>query len=255
MLRVVEDLGGGAALHDLAAVHHDGLVGELAHDGQVVADQDVGHPGPVADLGQQVQHLGLDRHVKRGDRLVQDQHARLSGQGPGDRHPLPLPAGQGPGQRPRLPAVQADQFGQFRHPGPAPVGGPVVVQPDHLRQRLLGGLPRVQAGVRILEHDLDLAPPASPVAGGPGRPGAVVSAGGDGAASGVLEPDDHPGDRGLAGTGLPHDRQRARRRDREGHVVDRDELAELLAQAGHRQDWLRHRRPPVQWSPARRPPV
>jgi len=56
------------------------------------------------------------------------------------------------------------------------------VQPDHLRQRLLGRLPRVQAGVRVLEHDLDLTPPASPVAGGAGRPGAVVPAGGDGAA-------------------------------------------------------------------------
>jgi hypothetical protein len=33
MLRVIEDLGRPAALHDLAPVEHDGLIGELTHDG------------------------------------------------------------------------------------------------------------------------------------------------------------------------------------------------------------------------------
>jgi hypothetical protein len=33
MLRVIENLGRSAALDDLAAVEHDGLVGELTHDG------------------------------------------------------------------------------------------------------------------------------------------------------------------------------------------------------------------------------
>jgi hypothetical protein len=47
MLRVIEDLGRSAALDDLAAVEHDGLVGELTHDGQVMADQDVGDGGLV----------------------------------------------------------------------------------------------------------------------------------------------------------------------------------------------------------------
>ena len=49
MLRVIEDLGRAAALHDLAAVEHDGLIGELTHDGQVVTDQDVGDGRPVRD--------------------------------------------------------------------------------------------------------------------------------------------------------------------------------------------------------------
>jgi hypothetical protein len=31
MLWVIEDLRGAAALHDLASVEHDGLVGELTH--------------------------------------------------------------------------------------------------------------------------------------------------------------------------------------------------------------------------------
>ena len=51
-------------------------------------------PVRVADVGEQVQHLGLDRHVERGDRLVQDQHLRLGRERPGDRDPLALPARQ-----------------------------------------------------------------------------------------------------------------------------------------------------------------
>jgi hypothetical protein len=42
MLWVIEDLGRSAALYDLAAMEHDGLIGELTHDGEVVTDQDVG---------------------------------------------------------------------------------------------------------------------------------------------------------------------------------------------------------------------
>jgi hypothetical protein len=33
MLWIIEDLGRSAALDDLAAVEHDGLIGELTHDG------------------------------------------------------------------------------------------------------------------------------------------------------------------------------------------------------------------------------
>ena len=47
------------------------VVGDLAHDGQVVADQDVADPGRGADVGEQVQDLGLDRDVERRDRLVE----------------------------------------------------------------------------------------------------------------------------------------------------------------------------------------
>jgi hypothetical protein len=92
VLRVIEDLRGAAAFHDLAAVEHDGLVGELTHHGQVVADQDVRDGRLVADVGQEVEHLRLDRDIQCGDRFVEDQDGGLSRQRPGDRHPLPLTA-------------------------------------------------------------------------------------------------------------------------------------------------------------------
>ena len=103
MLRVVEDLGGQPALDQLPAVHDDRVVGELPHHGEVVADQDVGDGGLVADVGEQVQHLRLDGHVESGHRLVQDEDPRLGRQRPGDRDPLPLTAGQPLRQCPGLP--------------------------------------------------------------------------------------------------------------------------------------------------------
>ena len=55
----------------------------------------------VADVGQQVEDLRLDRDVERRDRLVEDQHARLGRQRAGDRDPLALAARQRARQRAR----------------------------------------------------------------------------------------------------------------------------------------------------------
>jgi len=117
VLRVVEHAGRRAVLHDLPAAQHDRGVGELADHGEIVADQDEGHAGLVADVGEQVQHLRLDGHVQRGDGLIQDQDPWLGRQRAGDRHPLPLPAGQRSRHRPGPALIQADQAGELGDPG------------------------------------------------------------------------------------------------------------------------------------------
>jgi hypothetical protein len=92
VLGVVEHAGGGAALDHRPTAQDDRLVGELAHDGQVVADEDVGDVSFVADVGEQVQHLGLNGDVEGGDGFVEDQDCWLRCEGAGDRDPLPLAA-------------------------------------------------------------------------------------------------------------------------------------------------------------------
>jgi hypothetical protein len=254
VLGVIEHAGGGACLDHRAPPQHDRVVGELPDHREVVGDQQVGDAGGVADVGEQVEDLGLDRDVKGRHGLIQDQHPGLGGQRTRDRYPLPLAAGKRPRQRAGLPCVKTGQPGQLRDPlGPA-AGWPAVMQPEHLIDRGLGALPRIQAGVGILEDDLHLATAAAAQPGGPGGPGPVVPAGGDRPGGRPLQADDHLRDRGLARPGLADDRQRAPRRDLERHVVDRDQAAELLAQPAHREhraapgalghQRLSHERPP-----------
>ena len=131
-----------------------------------------------------------------------------------------------------------------------------MVQPEHLVDGGLGGLPRVEAGVRVLEYDLHFAAAAAAIPGRPDRPGPVVPAGGDGAAGGPLQADDHPRDGRLPRAGLPHYGERPARREDERDVVDGHESAELLAQPGHLEDRgaaaLRHEGPPTgRWAISR----
>jgi len=90
--------------------------------------------------------------------------------------------------------------------------------------------------IRMYETWVSSRAAPAPVAGGPGRPGPVVPAGGDGPAGGLLQADDHPSDRGLARTGLPDDGQRPATHEDEGDIVHGDERAEVLAQPGHLED-------------------
>jgi hypothetical protein len=77
MRRVGVDLGQGPAFDDTALVHHDDAVADLARHAQVMGDEQHRQPEPVADVGQQAQHLVLHRHIQRRHRLVGDQDGRL----------------------------------------------------------------------------------------------------------------------------------------------------------------------------------
>ncbi len=77
MLRVRVHVLGGTVLHDLAEVHHRDLVGDVAHDREVVRDEQVREAQPVLQVLEQVHDAGLDRHVERRYRLVEHEHRRL----------------------------------------------------------------------------------------------------------------------------------------------------------------------------------
>ena len=72
-------------LHDLAEVHHRDPVADVLDDRQVVGDEQVGEPEPLAEVRQQVEDLPLDRDVEGGDRLVADDELGLDARGPARR--------------------------------------------------------------------------------------------------------------------------------------------------------------------------
>ena len=50
MLRLIEHLGGGALLDDLAVAHHDHFVAQRAHHAQIMADEHVGQAVPCLQI-------------------------------------------------------------------------------------------------------------------------------------------------------------------------------------------------------------
>ncbi len=85
---------GAADLLHPPEVHHDDAVGEVAHDAEVVADEQVARRLGRLQLGEQVEDRRLHRHVEGARRLVADDDARIAGERPGDRDALLQPARQ-----------------------------------------------------------------------------------------------------------------------------------------------------------------
>ena len=89
MLRLREQLVHRRLLGLPAGVHDKHAVGDIGDDAEVVRDQDDRGAEPLADVADQVEDPGLDRHVERGRRLVRDQDLRIAGERHRDHHALP----------------------------------------------------------------------------------------------------------------------------------------------------------------------
>ena len=84
-------------------------------DAKVVGDEDEGEVELVAQLGEQVHHLRLDRHVEGRDRLVGDDQLRLDREGAGDADALA--AGELRQVAVDVLGVEADELEQLLDPG------------------------------------------------------------------------------------------------------------------------------------------
>ena len=68
-----------ADLDDLAEVHHRDLGAEVPDDREVVGDEQERDVELALQVLEQVDHLRLDRHVERGDRLVGHEQLGVAG--------------------------------------------------------------------------------------------------------------------------------------------------------------------------------
>ena len=163
-------------LHDPARIHDQHTVAERRDQCEVVGDQhDRGIP--VADQPiQQVQHLGLGRHVERGRRLVGDDDVGIVGQRDRDHDPLAHAAGV------LVRIVVEPPFGgghldlaqQLDRPAPgrAPVDRRLVA-PDRVDDLAADGPDRVERRHRVLEDERNLGvanPTQRPIAERRDRP-------------------------------------------------------------------------------------
>jgi hypothetical protein len=148
----VEHLGRRAGFDDPAEVHHGDAVGDVAHHRKIVRDEQVGQAELLLQRLQQIDDLRLDRHVERGDRLVENEQIGTQRQSTGNGDALALAAGEF--TRPPLAGfrVEADLPQQL---GNAP-GVMHAIDPQRLGDDLGDRHPRIERRIRVLKHDLQL---------------------------------------------------------------------------------------------------
>ena len=94
MPRVAEHRLDRALLHQAAGIEHADALAHLRHDGEVVGDEEHRRAELRLQVGDQLEHLGLDGRVEAGGRLVEDQELGIGGERHRDDDALLHPAGQ-----------------------------------------------------------------------------------------------------------------------------------------------------------------
>jgi hypothetical protein len=154
MVRGVEDRLGRAQLHDAPQVQHGDPVGEVAHDTEVVGDEEVGDALLRLEVGKEVEDRGLHRHVERRGGLVADDDARVPGERAPDRYALLEAAGELHRPRAQQALVEAHGRGDL----PQTRLAPLAAHAEELRHRAADDAPDrgapVEGRVRVLEDRL-----------------------------------------------------------------------------------------------------
>lgn len=79
-------------LHQMAQIHYAHAVGDILHHAHVVGDEQVGQPALLLQILHQVDDLGLNGHIQRGDRLIAHDHLGVQNHRPRQTDALPLTA-------------------------------------------------------------------------------------------------------------------------------------------------------------------
>ena len=153
-MRRAENALHGAAFAHFACAHHHHVVGDFAHQREVVADEQQAHGVRLPEPREQVQDLALHSDIEGGGRLVRDQELGLAGDRHRNHHPLLLPARKlmrvGAQSRGRIwNADFVEQLGGARECVPTRQR---EVSPQHLGNLVADGEHGVERAHRLLEH-------------------------------------------------------------------------------------------------------
>ena len=215
-------------LDDRAQVHHGDAVGDVADDGEVVRDEQVGERELLLQLLEQVDDLRLDRDVERRDRLVRHDEVGVQGQRPGQADALALAAGElvrvAAGRvrgRPTISSSSAARRPAARRPAsPCTRSGSPM-----MREMLWRGLSEANGSWKtICMRRLSVRIPSAP------RSRDVLSVEDDPAGRGLVQAQQRPADRRLAAARLAHQAQRLAVADLERDVVHGLDVADVAVE-------------------------
>ncbi|MPL93019.1 hypothetical protein SDC9_39143 [bioreactor metagenome] len=218
--RAAVDLFGGADLLDRAVGEDRDAVSHRQCLFLVMGDEDEGHAKGALQPAQFLLHLLAQLQVKRAERFVKEQHARLVDERPGKRHTLPLAARKGP----RTAVAIAREFHQLERL----LGGAVALGPAHALHPQPEGHVVAHVHVReeriVLEHGVDVAPIGRHALG-------ALAIDLDMAGGRLLEARDQAQTSGLAGTRGPQHGEELAIGDVEVNTVDGPDDAEMPTDA------------------------
>ena len=158
MKRFLVDALRVAELDHLAEVHDGDAVGDVLDDAQVVRDEDVRQAKLALEPAEEVEHLSLDGHVERGNRLVAYEQLRLKRKRAGNVDALALAARELMRVAVHVLGVEADKFHQLANASLALLRiGLRLVDNHRLFDDLCAGLARIERRVGILEDHLHTA--------------------------------------------------------------------------------------------------
>src|SRR5829696_6494936 len=156
MQRLLIERDGWRTLDDYSQVHHRNVVRDVAHNAEVVTNEEVGEGALIAQALQELQDLGLDGDVQGADWFVCHHEFGIDGQGTRDSDPLSLP----PRQLVRIPTrvtpTQPDRLQELVDRPCPPASFNHLVENERFAEGLRDGHPRVERRVRILKHYLEL---------------------------------------------------------------------------------------------------
>ena len=89
MLGIPEQFPGRRLLHDMARIHDNDRITQLAHHSQIMGNEQNRGVKLLVHLANQIQNLGLDGHIQSRCGLIRNQYLGLAGQCHGNHHTLP----------------------------------------------------------------------------------------------------------------------------------------------------------------------
>ena len=151
-------------LDNLAPFHDADTVGDLAHDPEVMGDEQHGHAEPGLNVLQELEDLRLHGDVERGGRLVGDQKVGLVGERHGDHRALALPAGELVRIAPEaaLRIANADLVQQIDDALARGRPGDAAMEQQCFADLLLDRVQGIERGHRLLEDDRNLVAAHTP---------------------------------------------------------------------------------------------
>ena len=157
VLGSLEELVGRRQLHEAPDVHHGHAVADVSHDAQVVRHEEIRQPKLGLQIEQEIQDLGLHRHVQGRDGLIGNHQARVQGQRPGDADALSLASAEGVREAAHVLGPEPDAAQEIRHVRLTLVAILHAVHQQRLPDEIEQGHARIERGERILEDHLHLS--------------------------------------------------------------------------------------------------